>query len=79
MDIKPDKFATWRAECSSGKKALGGGVSTTGSSPVTTPIYLSAPAPATGRGEATAWQVGVYHNTTFTARFYAWVVCANVS
>jgi Collagen triple helix repeat (20 copies) len=75
VDIKPDKYAIWRVDCSSGKKALGGGVAPVGSAPAVTHIFMSAPS-----GEsATGWQVGVWHDTTHTVRFYAWVLCANVA
>jgi len=74
-DIKPDHWAYWDVYCPSGKKALGGGVASTGSSPVTTHIIESAPAGTA----ATGWHVAVYHNTTSTARFYAWVICAYVT
>jgi hypothetical protein len=73
-DIAPDHWAYWDVNCSGGKKALGGGVSSVGGSPVTTHIIESAPA-----GRATGWHVGMYHNTTSMVRFYAWVICAYVS
>ena len=79
MSIEPAKFAQWRVDCSDGKKALGGGVASAGTSPATTHIYQSAPAGAANRGEATGWSVGVYHNTTRSVRFYAWVICAHVA
>lgn len=79
IDIAPDRFATWRVDCSNGKRAFGGGVSSVGTAPVVTHIYESAPAGAAGRPEATGWKVGVYHNTTRTVRFYAWVICAFVT
>lgn len=74
MDISPGKSAIWRVDCPRGRKALGGGVSTTGTSAATTNIFQSAPS-----GQADGWVVGVYHNTTRKARFYAWVTCADVS
>jgi hypothetical protein len=73
-DLKPDKPETWQVDCPGGKRALGGGVVSTGTSPYVTRIYASAPA-----GQATGWLVGVYHDTTRTMRFYAWVICAHVT
>jgi hypothetical protein len=73
-DIPRDHKDQWQVHCPSGKKALGGGVSSVGASPYVTQIFESAPA-----GQATGWTVGVYHETSQTIRFYAWVICAYVS
>jgi hypothetical protein len=74
-DIAPDHWATWEVDCPSGKNALGGGVHSGNAAPKVTHIFESAPAGAA----ATGWRVGIYHDTTRTIRFYAWVICAFVS
>jgi hypothetical protein len=73
-DIPRNAKDHWQVHCSNGKKALGGGVSSVGASPYVTRIFESAPA-----GLATGWTVGVYHETSQTIRFYAWVICAYVT
>ncbi len=60
-----------QANCTAGKKALGGGASSTG---VLTDVMDSAP---TDNG--TGWVVRSRNTDTIQATVYAWVICASVS
>jgi len=77
MAIPPDDRRTWQVNCPGGKKALGGGVSTTSGNKSDTHISESAPAGAS----ATGWLASVYTNPDagFTPTYYVWVICAYVS
>lgn len=70
-DILKDKYLRWSVDCPNGKKALGGGVST--SSPYETRVIESAPT-----GESTGWGVGVKNEGGPTMAAYVWVTCAYV-
>ena len=68
-DILKDKYLRWSVDCPNGKRALGGGVST--SAPYETRVIESAPT-----GEATGWGVGVKNEGGPTMSGYVWVTCA---
>ena len=70
-DILKDKYLRWSVDCPNGKRALGGGVST--SAPYETRVIESAPT-----GEATGWGVGVKNEGGPTMSGYVWVTCAYV-
>jgi hypothetical protein len=70
-DILKDKYLRWSVDCPNGKKALGGGVST--SSPYATRVIESAPT-----GASTGWGVGVKNEGGPTMSGYVWVTCAYV-
>jgi hypothetical protein len=70
-DILKNKSLRWSVDCPNGKKALGGGVST--SSPYETRVIESAPT-----GESTGWGVGVKNEDGPTMSAYVWVTCAYV-
>ena len=71
-DILKDKYLRWSVDCPNGKKALGGGVST--SAPYETRVIESAPT-----GESTGWGVGVKNEGGPTMSGYVWVTCAYVN
>ncbi len=71
-DILKDKYLRWSVDCPNGKKALGGGVST--SAPYETRVIESAPT-----GESTGWGVGVKNEGGPTMSAYVWVTCAYVN
>jgi len=77
MAIPRDQSRTWQVNCPSGKKALGGGVSTTAGNTKVSQISESAPAGA----EATGWAASVYTTPAAgsTPTYYVWVICAYVS
>ena len=62
-----------QANCPTGKKALGGGVSSTRPSPATQ-IFQDAPTAAMD-----GWFVSVRNDATAEVTYYAWVICADVS
>ena len=70
-DILKDKYLRWSVDCPNGKRALGGGVST--SAPYETRVIESAPT-----GESTGWGVGVKNEGGPTMAAYVWVTCAYV-
>jgi Collagen triple helix repeat (20 copies) len=73
--IGGDSAVTWHVNCSSGKKALGGGVSSDALlGGDDTRLRQSAPA-----GEATGWLVTIANYTGKAYTAYAWVICAKVS
>jgi hypothetical protein len=71
VDVQKDKSLRWSVDCPNGKRALGGGVSTT--QPYETRVLESAPT-----GESTGWGVGVRNEGGPTMSAYAWVTCAYV-
>ncbi len=77
MAIPRDQSRTWQVNCPSGKKALGGGVSTTAGNTKVSQVSESAPAGAAAIG----WAASVYTtpDAGSTPTYYAWVICAYVS
>ena len=71
IDIPPDSGASRQVDCPVGKKALGGGASSTGSR-----AYVSDSAPTNG---ATGWQTWYTNTGSYAVTVYAWVICAYVS
>jgi hypothetical protein len=72
VPIASGKWYAWNVACPTGKKALGGGVSST--APYYTRVLQSAPAdPVRG------WAVAVKNEGGPTLTAYAWVICADVS
>jgi hypothetical protein len=71
-DVQKDSYQRWSVDCPNGKKALGGGVST--SEPYSTRVIESAPTDG-----AAGWGVGVKNEGGPTMSAYAWVTCAYVS
>src|SRR5215211_4474749 len=74
-DIAPKSFPVFQVACSSGKKALGGGVSIDGEFQYLAHVLTTAPTSA-----GTGWVARVFNNATNkTVTGYAWVICAYVS
>jgi hypothetical protein len=67
-----------QADCSDGKKALGGGASAAlpGTSIPHANAYVSTSAPT---DDGTGWVVHSRNTSSATATVYAWVICANVT
>ena len=66
---------TWHVNCSSGKRALGGGISNDSQlGGDDTRVRQSAP-----DGQATGWAVTLANYTGNQYTAYAWVICAKVS
>ena len=71
ISIPPNDADFGQVTCPDGKKALGGGASSTNLR-----AYVSSSAPLDG---GTGWAVG-YHNTSSVgATVFGWVICANVT
>jgi hypothetical protein len=69
--LPADDNRTSQVNCPSGKKALGGGGSSTYPG-----AYLWASAPT---DPGTGWVTQYHNDGTFAATVYAWVICANVT
>jgi hypothetical protein len=75
LRIPANTGGSTQVDCSSGKKALGGGGSTTG---YAGKLVASAPTDA-APDPGTGW-IAAYQNTgTTPVAVYAWVICANVT
>ena len=74
------RVVQWDVACSSGKKALGGGISNDlplGGEDVR--VRQSAPTASAQGGEATGWLVSLESDSAKAFSSYAWVICANVT
>ena len=71
-DLSSNKWISDTVTCPSGKKALGGGVSST--DPYYMRVLQSAPA-----GEANGWSASVRNEDGPTFSVYVWVICAHVT
>jgi hypothetical protein len=76
MAIPPGQRVTEQVPCPSSKKALGGGAAMVEGNKSYTRISETAPA-----GLATGWVASVRTDSDagFTAHYYVWVICANVT
>jgi hypothetical protein len=72
LEIVPNGLKTRQVDCSAGKKALGGGMTTT--EPGQLRLTQSGPG-----GQATGWVASVVNQSTINRIAFVWVICANVS
>ena len=71
-DIPAKNTSAWQANCTGGRRTLGGGVSAAGGNDWR--VLQTAPT-----DEAQAWAVSVANQGSTTIAAYAWVICATVA